>query len=89
MPGGQLVTAHPEAPLDLQLAAIVVAGFGEEQGAGKVGANARAGGAVNADRIVDVEAEFLAATIAVEQRRKDAVGQGGGKECRCCPSARG
>ena len=67
---------------DDQFAAVVVLRRAQEQGGRQVGAHRvhAAAAAVVADRVVDVEAERLAAGVAVEQRRVDPLRQRGGEE---------
>ena len=61
MPGGQLDRLRAELVLDQQLAAVVVVGIGEEQRGRQVAAHAELAAALDADRVVDMGAEGLAA----------------------------
>ena len=66
--------------LDDQLSPVVLAGLAEEQRRREIGPDALARAAHVADGVVDVAAERVAALVAIEQRRKDAERQRGGRE---------
>ena len=65
--------------LDHQLAAVIAVGIGEEEGGGKIGADAPAG-RQRPPGIVDMGAEIVAGLVAAEHRRVDRLGQSGGLE---------
>ena len=80
--GGQLHGVHAERVLDHELSSVVLVGLAEEERGGEVGAEAVRRPRHLAHRVVHVGAEGLPAFVAVEERREDAQGQGGGDEQR-------
>ncbi|SOZ15614.1 hypothetical protein CBM2609_A70016 [Cupriavidus taiwanensis] len=69
VPGRQFHALLPVGVLDHQFAAVVVFRLGQEQRRRQVAADAEAGAAQVADRVVDMVGKGMPALIAVEQRR--------------------
>jgi hypothetical protein len=85
--GRQLDDVGAVAVFDDQLTTLVVLRLGEEQGGGEVRAYPLAGASILSDGRVDVRAEGLAASVAVEHGREDAERQRDRHEARTAREA--